>query len=242
MRSWLDLWPKLKIGDTALITKLEMVDQNPWAAYPEAGYSDDPAASGRPTSKKNNISVERCYIHHNFTPDITMEAGLMDGAWWGTSFMDTMAPRYRVKFIDTKTPVGLVGALFEKDTETGGPIPGTTTITAGADRDDGDAYAIFGVTKVGDIYFKPLIFYVPNSNLSSLVASKYNTPDPLVQAGLPATTDVYLTSLDKGVKGLTVVYYALESDGKLGPLSFESEMGLKTYRSSLNENLYAVGT
>jgi hypothetical protein len=225
MKSYLDLWPKLKVGDTALITKLEMFDQNPWAPYPVVGFSDTPNA----TSKKDQVSVERCYVHHNITPDITLDAGLMDGNWWGTSFMDTQLPRYRVKIIDTKTPVGVVGALFEKDTETGTiQDPTTKLYIDGADRRDGDAYALFGVTKVADITIKPLIFYVPNSNAlnSSKIVSN-------------SSGDIWLTSFDDGNRGTTIWYYALASDGKLGPLSFESEAGYKTYRCNLNEDLFA---
>jgi hypothetical protein len=235
-RGYMDLWPKLKIGDTQLITKLEMWDQNPWAAYPVNGYSDDPVASGSSVSKKNQVSVERAYIHHNFNDAVFMEVGLMDGNWWGSSFMDTQLPRYRIKFVDTKSPVGLLGALVEKDTETGNQL------VQGADRDDGDAYAIFGATKVGNIFLKPLIFYVPNSSFTAGVSLNATTPAPLVSAGLPATTDQVLSGLDKGNHGAVIWYYALESDGKLGPLSFEAEAGLKTYRTRLDANFYAPNT
>ncbi|HVN71764.1 MAG TPA: hypothetical protein VMU10_07080, partial [Desulfomonilia bacterium] len=234
------IWPKLKIGDTQLITKLEMWDQNPWAAYPVNGFSDSPTDSGAAASKKNNISIERAYIHHNFDPDIFLEAGLMDGNWWGTSFMDTQLPRYRIKLQDNKTPFGVLGVLLEKDTEMG-----LTTDTKGQtsfDQDDGDAYAIYGVTKVGDVYIRPLIFWVLNSAFTPAPAATAATPAALVAAGLPATTDQFLSGIDQGHKGLYVWYYALAFDGKLGPLSFEAEAGLKDYRSRLAATFYAPGT
>ncbi|MGD0211070.1 MAG: hypothetical protein ABSC14_08820, partial [Desulfomonilia bacterium] len=236
-RGYMDLWPKLKIGDTQLITKLEMVDQNPWAPYlntPTNNYSDsfDQSFNNLSLSKKNNISVERAYIHHNFNDAIFLEAGLMDGQWWGTSFWDNQQPRYRIKIQDNKTPVGVVGALVEKDAELGKNIDGTYSY--GSQRDDYDAYAVYGVTKAGDIYISPLLFYVKDSSFTTLAAKNLATP--------LGAADLYLTGLDQGKNGLTVIYYALAFNGKLGPLSMEAEVGLKDYRSQIMKHLVSPGT
>jgi len=240
-RGWLDLWPKLKIGDTQLIAKLEMVDQNPWAPYlnsPNNAYTDsfDKSFDNPLNSKKNNISVERAYVHHNFNDAVFLEAGLMDGQWWGTSFWDNQQPRYRIKIQDNKTPVGLVGALLEKDAELGRNTPESNlpTYIQRAQRDDYDAYALYGVTKVGDIFIQPLIFYVIDSSFTQLAAKNVTTP--------LGPADLYITGLDKGHNGLHIIYYDLSFTGKIGPLGMEAEAGWKDYRSNILKHIVSPGT
>jgi hypothetical protein len=213
-KGYIDLFPKLKVGDTTLITKLEMVDQNPWAKFDssignktgselfDAQYDRSDVS----TSKNDNISLERAYIHHDFNENLFMEVGLMDGQWWGTTFCDNIAPKYRVKF-QGKTPYGAVGALVEKIAETG------NSSTEDSEKDDYDAYALYGVTKAGDLTIEPLIFYHVDSAFY-----RPNVPTS-------ATTSQTFSALDNGNNGVKVLYLALASKGKVGPLGMEAELG-----------------
>jgi hypothetical protein len=228
-RGYLNLFPKLKIENATVITKISMVHQEPWAQF--AGTDNIDAASDlvNTTSKNENIAVERAYLHYDFagTPGLFTEVGLMDGAWWGTTFADNMQGRWRVKLQHNKTPVGVVGALLEKDAEVGD----TAGKVEDSEKDDYDAYAIYGVTKVGDVMIEPLIFYVHNS--------AFNRSAP--GAG-PGGTDVLLTGLDHGSNGIDIWYYALAFEGKLGPLGFEAELGLKDYTSEIIQHVFLPGT
>jgi hypothetical protein len=220
-QGYLDLWPKLKIGDTLLISKLEIAEQKPWASYSNFNTSDsfDSNSDLYNTSKKTNISVQRAYIHHDFNENFFTEVGLMDGQWWGTTFWDNQQPRWRVKFQD-KTPFGVIGALMEKDAEVG-----FQSAVKDQEKDDYNAYAVYGVTKVGTITLEPLIFYVYDSSLTAIIGA---TSPAQQSAGLPAGS-IILSGIDNGNNGMKVQYYALASRGKLGPLGMEAELGLKNY-------------
>jgi hypothetical protein len=229
-QGYLDLFPKLKIGDTQFISKLEITDQRPWAPYSNFNTSDnfDSNSDLYTTSKKANISVERAYIHHNFNEDFFTEVGLMDGQWWGTSFWDNQQPRWRVKF-QNKTPIGVIGALMEKDAEVG-----FQSATKDQEKDDYNAYAVYGVTKVADLTIEPLIFFVYDSSLTA--PTGVATPASLTGLGFPAGNIIY-TGLDNGNNGMKVQYYTLASRGKVGPLGMEAELGLKNYDTKLEQKI-----
>jgi hypothetical protein len=188
----LNLYPKITVDNTTLTMKLAIKDET-W---------DDPGGD-RPGGTDDNIKVERLYLTHYFDNGVTLDAGLMDGGAWGTLFADTVVQKYRVKVIHTKSPVGAIGALVEKNTESSSPY------IKDSEKDDDDSYALFMVTKAGNIFIKPLIFYVHNSS---------NVP------GVPAL------GLDYDEDGVNVLYLALELSGDLGNgLGFESELGWKQY-------------
>jgi hypothetical protein len=237
-RGYLNLFPKLKIENATVITKISMVHQEPWAKF--AGTDNIDAASDlvNTTSKNENIAVERAYLHYDFAayPGFFTEIGLMDGAWWGTTFADNMQGRWRVKFQHNKTPIGVVGALVEKDAEVGD----TAGKIEDSEKDDYDAYALYGVTKVGDIMIEPLIFYVHNSAFNRTVTGAVALPSPPFPVG--ARGDVNLTGLDNGNDGIDIWYYALAFEGKLGPLGMEAELALKDYTSDIKQNVTFTNT
>jgi hypothetical protein len=103
------------------------------------------------------------------------------------------------------TSVGAVGALVEKVTENGDL---STTATPDSQKDDYDAYALYGVTKVGDFTIEPLLFYHVDSAFYR-VANSALTYD----------------ALDQGSDGVKVLYFALASRGKVGSLGMEAELG-----------------
>jgi hypothetical protein len=217
MRGYLDLWPKLKVGDTQLITKIQMRDQNPWAKFNSAVGSeafdknyDVPST----TSDRVNISVERAYIHHNFNDKWFTEVGLMNGQVWGTTFGDFLQPRWRVKF-QGMTDFGAVGVLYEKLTEVG------TAATEDSEKDDYNAYALYGVTKAGDLTIEPLFYYHVDSAFYRVI--------PLGQVSVtpPITATRVLNGQDQGSKGAKILYISLASKGKLGPLGMEGEVTYK---------------
>jgi len=211
-QGYIDLFPKLKVGNTTLITKIEMVDQSPWAKF-DSSIGDtnkselfDASYDKYSSSKNDNISLERAYIHHDFNENLFTEVGLMDGQWWGTTFSDNQAPKWRVKF-QGKTPYGAIGALVEKIAETG------NSTVEDSEKDDYDAYALYGVTKVGDLTIEPLFFYH--------VDSAFYRPGVVTSAA----TSQSFSALDNGNNGVKVLYIALASKGKIGPLGMEAELG-----------------
>jgi len=233
-----NLYPKISVGDTSLNMKIAIRDET-WGAVDR----DDLEVNTNPDtnsvynsytgSKDDNINIERAWIQHKFSENTTLDVGLMDGQVWATTFGDYLMGRYRVK-ITQKTPFGVVGALVEKDAELG-------TSEKDAEKDDYDSYALFAVTKAGDVYIKPLIFYVYNGGWNK-IKTEFNI-------GPAGDADIAFSTIDYGNDALTVLYLALGFDGKLGPIEFESELGYKKYDAEgsivvVNDNnpLVSAGT
>lgn len=201
-----NLYPKISVGDTSINMKIAIRDET-WAYVDnDSTVTLNPDTSSvynkYTSSKDDNINIERAWLQHKFSENTILDVGLMDGQVWATSFGDYLMGRYRVK-ITQRTPFGVVGGLVEKDVELGG-------LVKDSEKDDYDSYAIFAVTKLGDIYVKPLVFYVDNSAVLSSSA-----------AGIGALP------IGESSDGIKLLYLALGFDGKLGPLEFESELGYK---------------
>ena len=211
-RGWLDLWPKLKVGDTQLITKIQMVDQNPWAKFNQTVGNetfDKNYDVPNTTSKKNNISVERAYIHHDFNDKVSTDVGLMNGQTWGTTFQDYQMPRWRV-LIQGMTPVGAVVGIYEKNTEVG------SAIVEDSEKDDYNAYALGGITKVGDFTIEPLFYYHVDSAFYRYLP-------------VSTTTSRVISGQDGGSDGAKILYISLASKGKVGSIGMEGEVCYKKY-------------
>ena len=141
--------------------------------------------------------------------------------------------------LTTRTPVGVVGGLFEKVADVGYE----TEDAAGENRDT-DHYGLFAVTKVSSIYVKPLIFYVDQraSNKANAEAgpAAFEAADLAVLQQAIATSDfdVLEDLSDEGSSLLyandtTMLNLVLAFNGDLGPVSFESEINYKKYDSEL---------
>ena len=206
----LNLYPKIKMGSTTLTMKLAIKDET-WDKPEGDRTVEYDSATGlveKVYDQDDNIKVERLYLTHYFSNGVILDVGLMDGGAWGTTFGETVSQKYRVKVMHTKTPIGMVGVVLEKNTEQNGYTAGGNYIKD-SEKDDDDSYGLFMVTKAGDIFIKPLLFYVHNSS---------NVP------GIPAL------GLDYDDDGVNVLYFALELSGDLGNgLGFESELGWKQY-------------
>jgi hypothetical protein len=209
----INLYPKLTVDKATLNFKLSIRDQVWGEDILRSSSPSDDADSplGAQTSnlytsrKDDNISVERAWMTYRFTDNSVLDVGLMDGQVWGSTFADRLEPRWRVKFTQ-KTPVGAFGAVLEKNAEVGHFLN-----VRDAEKDDYDSYGIFAVTKAGNIWIKPLLFYVVRSS---------------VNENLDLTT---ATTNDLGNAGVKVWYPALELNGDLGPISFDSEFGYKRF-------------
>ncbi|MCE5273776.1 MAG: hypothetical protein LLG43_01445, partial [Deltaproteobacteria bacterium] len=191
----INLYPKLIVNNTTLNLKLAIHDQV-WGeeAYTTTSTAPDVYYNLYSAEKDDNINIELAWVRHMFTENTILDLGLMDGQAWGTKFCDYTMPRWRVKFMQ-KTPVGLFGALLEKDAEQG------SFYEKDAEKDDHDHYAIFAITKAGNVFIKPLLYFVNNSTLVG----------------------------DLGSEGAKLQYYALELSGNLGIVDFESELGYKKF-------------
>ena len=194
----INLYPKLIVNNTTLNLKLTIHDQV-WGEESDIGGgtaidSPDVYYNLYSGEKDDNINIELAWVRHMFTENTILDLGLMDGQAWGTKFADYTMPRWRVKFMQ-KTPVGLFGALLEKDAEQG------SFDEKDAENDDHDHYAVFAITKAGNVFIKPLLYFVNNSTKVD----------------------------DNGSGGVKVQYYALELSGNLGIVDFESELGYKKF-------------
>ena len=199
----LNLYPKIIVDNTSLTMKLAIKDET-WDD-PDGDRiveTDEDGNFVRAYDGDDNIKVERLYVTHAFANGVFLDVGLMDGAAWGTTFADTVVAKYRVKVIHSKTPVGAIGALVEKNAESSSPY------IKDSEKEDDDSYALFMVTKAGDIFIKPLIFYVVQSSK------------------VPGVDALGVDEED----ALKVLYLACEFSGDLGGgIGFESEIGWKQY-------------
>ena len=233
----INLYPKITVGNTSLNLALAITDVT-W------GDGGKPALS-EPAEADDNILIERAFITHKFNDMFTLDVGLMDGTQWGTTFADEKQGRWRVK-LTARTPVGVVGGLFEKVADIGYE----TGDAAGENRDT-DHYGLFAITKVGDVFVKPLFFYVDQraSNkslaegttlLNANLPGRFNNDDFAVLGSVLATGDrSLLAGLSNAGSALlfandtTMLNLVLAFDGDLGPVSFESEFNYKKYDSEI---------
>ena len=200
----INLYPKISVDNTSLNFKVAITDVT-WGDGGKAALSE-------PLEEDDNILIERAFITHKFNDVFTLDVGLMDGTQWGTTFADDKQGRWRVK-LTARTPVGVVGGLFEKVTDIGYE----TGDAAGENRDT-DHYGLFAITKVGDVFVKPLLFYVDQRSRDKS-AAKAGSTNPAEDAFAANDT--------------TMLNPVLAFDGDLGPVSFESEFNYKKYRSEL---------
>lgn len=193
------LYPKIKVDNATINLKVTMHDEiwqnrNGTAGITGGGVTQTNSYAAT-TNDDSNIAIERAWLTYLFTENTILDVGLMDGSVWGSTFADFLTARYRVK-ITQKTPVGVFGFVYEKNAEESNP----DQANALNNQDDATNYALFAITKAGNVWVKPLLFFVNNTS---------------------------------GVSGAAVpfrsLYGALELNGDLGPISFDSEFGYKSW-------------
>lgn len=189
------LYPKITVGDSSLNLKVSMTDTE-WGKFANPGSTHD--LQHAYLEDDDNIAIERAFITNKLNDVFTLDVGLMDGTVWGTSFADDKTGRWRVK-LTAKTAIGAIGGILEKIDENG-----SEGMTADAENNDSDNAALFMVTKVGNVFIKPLLYHVD--------------------------TDGILAGKDF----LKREYFSLAFNGDLGGMSFESELNYNDYRLTVD--------
>ena len=185
----INLFPKISVGNTSLNFKIAITDVY-WGASGAEG-SEGVTQTDSFGGDDDGIQIERAFLTHKFDNGLMLDVGLMDGTAWGTSFADDTQAQWRVKLMGM-TKVGMLGAVLEKNVERG-----AFGIDEGEDR---DSYGLFAISKVGDVYVKPLLWYVDAND-----------------------------SFPGSGEGMTIFNPVLAFDGELAGLSFEAEFNYKMY-------------
>jgi hypothetical protein len=108
-------------------------------------FVTSPTDSGDKTGD-DNIAFKRAYGKYSFDNGMSTTFGLMSGGAFGTAFGDSGDGYYRVR-LDGAAGFGNWGVILEKGKENGIDATGDWE----AEDDDSDAYAVYLVTKVGDV-------------------------------------------------------------------------------------------
>jgi hypothetical protein len=188
----LDLTARLLVTDkTRIIVNMEIKDEN-WLN----GNTDNRSASDQ-GGLDDEIDFKRVFSSHTFDAYGTvLDLGLMTGGAWMTGFGDNANGRYRVK-VTQPTEWGPVIGIYEKNAELGpsNPVyPGESNIKDSED-DDGTAYYLAMVTKLGAFNLYPLLGYVDASNVVR----------------------------DQGSDGIQQMIFFLGTSATFGDLGFEAE-------------------
>ena len=152
----INLFPKISIGNTSLNFKVVITDTY-WGATQADNDTNETGVAT--TDNDDNIAIERAFLSHKFDNGLMLDVGLMDGTAWGTSFADDTTAQWRVKLMGM-TKVGMLGAVLEKNIEDG--AFGLDQDADWSEGEDRDSYGLFAISKVGDVYIKPLLWYVDN--------------------------------------------------------------------------------
>jgi len=219
----INLFPKISIGNTSLNFQVAITDTY-WgavAADTTEGITQDDRIGG----EDDDIQIERAYLSHKFGDKLILDVGLMDGTQFGTTFADDKQAKWRVK-ATAFTPVGVIGAVLEKNKDRGAFSTGDD-VPDNFEGEDSDAYGLFAVTKAGSVYIKPLLWYVRNQHIfmdktADLSALGAVIPDPRL------TDDADLEALLEDVD-LNLFNPVLAFNGDLGALSFEAEFNYKMW-------------
>jgi len=151
----LDMTARLLVTDkTRVIVNFEIHDEN-WATDGVTNQDDRNESQDR--GMDDNIHFKRVFSTHTFDAYGTvLDLGLMSGGAWASGFGNNGRGKYRVK-VSQPTEFGPVIGIYEKNAELG---------SGGEDfeKDDGNAYYLAMVTKLGDFNILPLIGYVDASN------------------------------------------------------------------------------
>lgn len=191
----INLFPKISVGNTSLNFKIAITDVY-WGASGAEG-SEGVTQTDSFGGDDDGIQIERAFLTHKFDNGLMLDVGLMDGTAWGTTFADDTQAQWRVKLMGM-TKVGMLGAVLEKNIEDG--AFGLDQDADWSEGEDRDSYGLFAISKVGDVYIKPLLWYV-------------DANDAFPGSG----------------EGMTIFNPVLAFDGELAGLSFEAEFNYKMY-------------
>jgi len=157
------------------------------------------------SSRLNLEEFKRVFGSQIFPTGTIVDAGLMTGGAFGTSFADTADGYWRIRVMQ-KTAIGYVGAILQKVYEEGSRLPEIKD----AEKDDGDTYYLFGDFTFGNHKVMPLLIY----------SDKSNYPDKDLR--------------DRGDQGLKVIALNLALAGNFGSLGYETEAVYADYDQDWN--------
>jgi hypothetical protein len=158
----------------------------------------------------DNIAFKRAWGQYKFDNGWTTQFGLMTGGTFGTAFGDNANGYYRWR-VDGTTGIGKVGLILEKDKENG---------TAGssewdAEKDDSDAYAVYLVTKAGDVTLQFL--------------GKYAT------VGDATGANVAPGGFEEEGADIDIMAFVAAAMGSFGSIGFEAEIDVVDYSFDGND-------
>ncbi len=116
------------------------------------------ALSDADDTTADQLSVERAYLNYKFHPALQLEAGLMGGGQWASTFGDTEINVMRLKLIGALSEDMVFLAIVQKDNEVGASA-GSAIDPADEDKEDSDTYYLASRMKFGPVTVLPLLVY-----------------------------------------------------------------------------------
>ena len=213
----INLYPKIEMDSTSLNFRIAITDTN-WGANASEGSEGITQKDDADFTNDDNMQIERAYLSHSFSNLLTLDVGLMDGTEWATTFSNDKQARWRVKAVSI-TSFGAFGAILEKDNDRGA-FASDDDYPDNFEGEDCDTYGLFWVGKAGNIFIKPLLWYVDMRNIF------FEKTADLSAYALAADQDLGLLF---GDVDLLLFAPQIGFDGELGPLYFESEFNYFIY-------------
>ena len=152
-----------------------------WEIHDE-NFTQSPTDSQDKTGD-DQIAFKRAWGKYTFDNGMSTSFGLMTGGAFGTAFGDNANGYYRVR-LDGAASFGNWGVILEKGDERGN----LGNDDWDAEKDDTDAYAVYLVTKAGDVTLNFLLKYAQVGDLSGLDPAAQD--DPLGFEGEGSDMDV----------------------------------------------------
>lgn len=185
----LDITVDLKVSDyTKVITNFEITDMN----WTQSEIDDRETTAG--AGLDDNIEFKRVFGQHTFSTGTTVQAGLMTGSAWGTSFADTANGVFKVQVMHNGS-FGMIGGNIQKEWEEGQP----NGLEEDAEKDDGDTIYLFGTFPMGTHRLMPLLRYSDFSNQPAVAK-------------------------DRDSDGLKIMTIDVAAAGAFGTLGYEAEV------------------
>jgi len=113
------------------------------------------AQDGDGTANDAALALERAYIHYKFAPFFMVDAGLMGGGTFGTTFNDNEGNATRLKFIGALSPDMIFMFIYQKNYDAGAAAP----TTLDAENGDFNTYYFLSVMKFDAIKVMTLVYY-----------------------------------------------------------------------------------
>ncbi len=207
------------------------VDDTTWINTSIAVFDSNWIGSGTSSSATPELNLERVWLTHKFSDMLTLDAGVMDGGTWGTTFGDNKSERQRIKFTAT-TQYGLIAGLIEKMSD-----PAAQAGNSSLEGNEWDDYAVGYVGKFGDIYVKPLIYVLHPDSYPYTPTYGKTKPWVYLMLALNGTIDNY--GFEAEYFSQNQKYDDSDYDAKLYGFYVNGWMNVDTFKVGL---IYAYGS